>query len=214
MRIVERAGLKLNMGKHLVRLVPSRMPSGSSMELTRRDLSGRLVELSGYGPTALLTIAARLVLDAQLEGETVAWVTSMESSFYPPDMKETGVDLNAMVVVRCTEVRAAARAVDRLARSGAFGLLILDLGNATDLPLPLQTRLAGLARTHDIALVFLTEKPQEAPSVSSLVSVRLMAERSSLEGALFSSRAFALKDKVRGPGWSKELLCHGPPGLC
>lgn len=216
MRAVQRVGLKLNMGKYLVRLTPSKTPSGSSinMELTRRDLSGRLVEISGYGPTALLTMAGRLVLEAQLEGEVVAWITTGESSFYPPDMEEVGVDLGAMAVVRCSEVRSAARAVDRLARSGAFGLLILDLGNVIDLPLPLQTRLAGLARAHDIALVFLTEKSQEAPSVSSLVSVRLTAERSSLDGVLFSCRAYAIKDKIRGPGWSKEVACHGPPGLC
>jgi recombination protein RecA len=216
MRAVQRAGLKLSMGKYLVRPASSKIPSGSSMnmELTRRDLSGRLVEISGYGPSALLTMAGRLVLEAQLEGEAVAWITTMESSFYPPDMEKAGVDLGAMAVVRCPEVRCAAKAVDRLARSGAFGLLILDLGGVMDLPLPLQTRLAGLARTYDIALVFLTEKSEEAPSVSSLVSIRLMAERSSLDGVLFLCKAYALKDKMRGPGWSKEVACHGPPGLC
>ncbi len=213
---MERAGLKLNMGKYLVKLVPSRIPSGPSrqMELTRRDLSGKLVEISGYGPTALLTVAGRLVLEAQMEGETVAWITARDSSFYPPDMEEAGVDLGALAVVRCPEVRAAARAVDRLARSGAFGLIILDLGTVADLPLPLQTRLAGLARAHDIALVFLTEKPEETPSVSSLVSIRLRAERSCLDEGLFSCKLYAIKDKARGPGWSKEFACHGPPGLC
>lgn len=216
MRVVQRAGLKLSMGKYLVRLTPSKIPSGPpmNMELTRRDLAGRLVEISGCGPSALLTMAARLVLEAQMEGETVAWITTGESSFYPPDMEEAGVDLGAMAVVRCQEVRSAARAVDRLARSGAFGLLILDLGSVTELPFPLQTRLTGLARAHDIALVFLTEKSQEAPSVSSLVSIRLAAERSSLDGVLFSCRAYALKDKIRGLGWSNEVACHGPPGLC
>lgn len=216
MRAVQRAGLKLSMGKYLVRPATSKIPSGTSMNMgfALRDLAGRLVEVSGYGPTAVLTMAARLVLEAQLEGEAVAWITTVESSFYPPDMEKAGVDLEAMAVIRCPDVRSAARAVDRLARSGAFGLLILDLGSVGDLPLPLQTRLAGLARTHDIALVFLTEKSQEAPSVSSLVSVRLVAERSSLDGVLFSCRAYAIKDKARGPGWGKEVACHGPPGLC
>jgi recombination protein RecA len=216
MRAVERAGLRLSMGKYLVRPIPSRLPTGPSQtgEFTRADLSGRLVEISGWGPTALLTLASWLVLEAQMEGETVAWISTRESSFYPPDMEEAGVDLGAMAVVRCPDARGVARAADRLARSGAFGLLVLDLGATTDLSLSLQTRLAGLARAHDIALVFLTEKSEDAPSVSPLVSVRLRAERLGLDGALFSCRAYAIKDKRRGPGWSREFICHGPPGLC
>lgn len=216
MSALERVGLRLNMGRHLLRAVslprPREVPEGRG--LTRAELAGRLTEISGYGPTAALTLACSLVLDAQMEGETVAWITTRESSFYPPDLAEAGVDLDALAVVRCPDGRSVARAADRLARSGAFGLLILDLGAQGEVPLPLQTRLAGLARTHDIALVFLTEKPEDAPSVGSLVSLRLGADRLSGAQGRFLWRAQAIKDKRRGPGWSREAACHGPPGLC
>ncbi len=51
------------------------------------ELTGRLTELSGQGNLANLTLACDLVLDAQREGETAAWITGKESSFYPPDVE-------------------------------------------------------------------------------------------------------------------------------
>ncbi|RMG49245.1 MAG: recombinase A [Acidobacteria bacterium] len=191
---------------------------------TLDELSGRLAELSGLGAAAQLTLAFLLVREAQALGEPAAWVSHRRSSFYPPDAAASGVDLSALPVIFVGDAQEAARAAAQLARSGAFGLLVVDLiGIDPAVPPALQSRLAGLARTHDIAVLILTEKPADAPSVGSLVSFRGEALRRRVEGpaesvpeegaARFACRLRVLKDKRRGPGWRHEELCRGPAGL-
>jgi recombination protein RecA len=174
-------------------------------------LRGRLVELSARGASATLTTAVDLVLEAQRASEPVAWIMLVASSFYPPDVAETGVDLAALVVVRACDATAAARAAERLLRSGAFGLVVLDLGGA-DLAMSLQGRLITLAQTHDAAVVCLTEKSADTPSLGSLVSLRAEALRVRGRGE-FDLRVRALKDKRRGPGWSRSRKARGPAGM-
>jgi recombination protein RecA len=180
---------------------------------SREELAGRLTEVSGRGAMSSLTAAALLILDAQLAGEPCAWVTRQESTFFPPDFARNGIDLDALVVVFVTAVQDAARVSARLARSGAFGLVVMDLGAAADIPLPLQGRLSGLAIKHDVAIVLLTEKSSSAPSVGSMVSLRAVACRTRLDEARFRIRFAILKDKRRGPGWSHEEVVRGPAGL-
>ena len=182
--------------------------------LSRAALSGRLTELAGQGNLASLTLACEMVLDAQREGETAAWITDRESSFYPPDAAQSGIDLAALAVVRCPDKGNLARVADRLARSGAFGLLILDLGLKGDVSLPLQSRLAGLARKHDMAVVFLTQKADDVPSVGSLVSLRGRTRSRREADGRFVCSFKAVKDKRRSPGWVQEGEYHGTPGLC
>jgi len=160
-----------------------------------------------------LTLAFGLVLEAQRQGEPVAWVTRRESSFYPPDAAEGGVDLDALVVVRVSEARTMARAAERLACSGAFGLIVLDLCADAEIPIPLQARLAGLAEKHDTALVGLTEKTRETPSLGSLVSVRVHARRAPPADGRFVCQLSVLKDKRRGPTWAHEEVGRGPAGV-
>jgi recombination protein RecA len=176
-------------------------------------LAGRLAELSGAGATASLTLAFSLVLDAQREGEPVAWITATDSIFFPPDAAEGGVDLDALVVVLVPELRQAFRATDHLARSGAFGLLILDLGSRARMPTPVQTRLAGLATRHGTLILCLTEKRGTEPSLGSLCSLRGEATRVRRGDNRFSCQVQVLKDKRRGPGWTHTELCRGPDGL-
>ncbi|MCI0650824.1 MAG: DNA recombination/repair protein RecA [Planctomycetes bacterium] len=210
------------------------------------ELAGRLVELAGEGASAALTLAMRLVREAQEQGEPVAWVTSDESSFYPPDAAESGVDLAALAVVRiraaapagipsaasaapaaaprffgasrttataAAAARNASLAAERLLRSGAFGLVVLDLGGDADLALSIQSRLAGLAQRHHAALVCLTEKSEGASSLGSLVSLRAQAVRQWLSRDRFRCELRVLKDKRRGPTWSHVEVCRGPFGL-
>lgn len=176
------------------------------------EISGRLVEISGSGATAALTLAMGLTLEAQREGEPVAWVTTTESSFYPPDAAEGGVDLDALAVIRVPDARTVARAAERLTRSGAFGLVVLDLGT-TEVPTPLQARLAGLAQKHHAALICLTEKEHTTPSLGSLVSLRVQAQRRRVSEDRFACALSVLKDKRRGPTWSHTEVHHGPAGL-
>jgi recombination protein RecA len=178
---------------------------------THGQLAGRLVEVSGIGAVASLTAAVAILLEAQAAGEPVAWIGLPASTFYPPDLADSGVDLEALVVVRAPSVEQAGRAADRLLRSGGFGLVVLDLGRAAVLPIPLQGRLVGLAQRHDAAILCVTEKPGDAASLGSMVSLRAEARRERA-GAGFTVSVRALKDKQRGPGWEDGAAADGPAG--
>ena len=177
------------------------------------EIAGRLVEISGSGAPASLTLAFGLVLEAQRQSEPVAWVTLEQSTFYPPDAAEGGVDLDALVIVRVPDARAVAHATERLVRSGAFGLLVLDLGAEAEVPTPLQARLAGLAQKHHAAMVCLTEKGSAAPSLGSLVSLRVQTRRTKTSEGRFTCELTVHKDKRRGPTWAYAEVCRGPAGL-
>jgi recombination protein RecA len=178
-------------------------------------LRGRLVELSARGATATLTAAFELVLEAQQAAEPVGWMTLGQATFYPPDVAESGVDLSALVVVRVLDVTAAAYAAERLLRSGAFGLVVLDFGGIATVELPIahQGRLVTLAQTHDAAVVCITEKPGDAASLGSLISLRAEALRAHDRDHDYDITLRALKDKRRGPGWSHTRKLRGPAGF-
>ena len=180
---------------------------------TRDGLAGRLVELTSTETGAALSLTVALLLDAQLGGEPAAWVTRTRSTFFPPDLDAWGVDLDALIVVRVPDVRSVGRASDRLARSGAFGLIVVDLGPQAELPTPLLSRLLGLARKHDTAVVFLTEKAPHIPSLSSLISLRAETTLAHTGDDRFTAALRATKDKCRTPGWTHAESCCGPPGL-
>ena len=205
-------------GRNLLSLLspPAQAPEPASRtgRWSLDALAGRLAELSGLGDTAGLTAAFALVLDAQQQGETVAWIAPPGSTFFPVDAAENGVDLDALVVVRAPDAAAAARSADRLARSGAFGLLVLDLGPDADvsLPLPALARLAGLAQKHHTAIVCVTQRAGHAPSLGSLVALRGIARRERAAPDRFRCTLEVTKDKRSGP-WSAEEICRGPAGL-
>jgi recombination protein RecA len=180
--------------------------------------AGRLGEISGGCASAALTLVFRLVLEAQRAGQPVVWIAGQSSTFFPPDAADAGVDLAALPVIRVPQrvpdVRSVARAADHLIRSGAFGLVVLDLGRNPWLPIPVQTRLSGLASKHDTALFCLTEKDTERSSLGSLVSLRAEASRTERSVDGFRCEARILKDKRRRPDWNHAETCRGPDGLC
>ncbi len=194
----------------------TRMPAGKRKEKprwSRAELAGRLCELSSIPGTALLTASFRLVLDAQLEGEPVAWITATPDTFYAPDAAESGVDLDALVVIRAPDARAAARAADRVLRSGGFGLVVMDLNGDSRIPVPLQVRLARQARDHHAALLCLTAKSREASSLGPMVSLRGQTSCRRLAVDRFQYEIEILKDRRHGPGWRHTEICRGPDGL-
>jgi len=176
-------------------------------------LRGRLVELSARGATATLTAAIEIVAEAQAQAEPVVWLTLGNASFYPPDVAESGIDLTALVVVRASDATALARAAERCLRSGAFGLAVIDLGSTGDLSTQIQGRLVTLAQTHDAAIVCLTDKTEDTASLGSLVSLRAEALRGRSDGSQFEVGVRVLKDKRRGPGFTKTMKRNGPAGL-
>jgi recombination protein RecA len=252
------------------------------------DLAGRLVELSASTETAHLTAAFGLVLEAQLGDDRAAWVTLEGSSFFPPDVIDTGIDLDALPVVRVSDARTAGRAADHLLRSNAFGLVVLDLARGGDwtppglqgrcrfqptqsdairecpnperkerqrarassasvgvarprqfargaygakgssvvsaeagvatalkagLPVPILSRLLGLAREHGAVVLLLTRKAEDAASMHSLISLRADARWRHTDAGLYEVGVRVLKDKRSGPGWTHTEICRGPDGL-
>jgi recombination protein RecA len=183
-----------------------------------------LCELCGWHANAALTLASRLVLDAQIRGENAVWVSSRASSFFPPDTADCGIDLDALAVVRVPRARDIGKAADMLARSGAFGLVVLDLDSRSSVSLPLLARLSGLARKHQTAILFVTEKPGDRPSLGSLISLRADVRHEARyetcheacrerrrEG--FRCELEVAKDKRRSHGWRHVEVRRGPAGL-
>ena len=176
--------------------------------------TGRFGEISAQHASAALTLAFQLVLEAQRRNEPAVWVTGQTSAFYPPDAAEGAIDLDALIVVRVPDNRRSARAADALLRSGGFGLVVLDLGADTrGLSPPMQSRLVGLAKKHQAALICLTEKETHRPSIGALVSIRAEALRKRDRDDRYTCRAQILKDKRRGPGWQHKEVFRGPDGL-
>lgn len=210
-------------------LTPQRGPEPADRaRWTLPALAGRLVELSGRGASATLSLAFSLVRDAQGRQEPAAWVACHGSSFFPPDAAACGIDLENLPVVFTPTAARAARAGERLLRSGAFGLVVLDLaGERPLLPQALISRLAALADKHDAVVAVLTAKPADQASLGSLVSLRAEARRLAVPQGLaqargrvepqvpgrYACRLEVLKDKRRPPGWTHEELRLGPPGL-
>ncbi|HEX6850042.1 MAG TPA: hypothetical protein VF139_01455 [Candidatus Polarisedimenticolaceae bacterium] len=177
------------------------------------SLEGRLVEISGDVAGAPLTLVFRLVLEAQRRGEPAAWVGRRDSIFYPPDVAEAGIDLAAFPVVWTPDAIRAAEAADLLLRSGAFGLVVVDFGAASRLPMHAPNRLAALAQKHTAVVACLTEKDAERPSLGALVSVRAHAAREERLDDRFRCALRFVKDKRRAPGARHVEIFRGPDGL-
>ena len=175
--------------------------------------SGRFSEFSGAESSAALTFAVGLIGEAQRCGEPVAWLGRRASGFYPPDVAARGVDLSALAVIWTSGALESARAADLLLRSGAFGLILMDLGTEHELPLAVQNRLAVLAKKHGTALIGLTHKEAQQPSMGSLISLRAQVTHGGRDHRGFWCEARILKDKRAGPGWRQSEVYHGPDGL-
>lgn len=188
---------------------PDEPPAAWSLD----TLAGRFIELTGGPAAAGLTAAAGLVLEAQRRGEPVAWLVGRDSAFYPPDLADWGIDLEALPVVRIDDAKRMPRVADTLLRSGGFALLIMDLGRV-DLPFAAQTRLAGLAKAHRTALVRLVRNRPKAPLPSSLASLRGEAAKQRAGFDRFACTIEVHKDKRAGAGWRHVEVCRGPDGLC
>jgi hypothetical protein len=98
---------------------------------------------------------------------------------------------------------AVVRATEILLRSGAFGLVVVDLSQ--EVPkgeLSWQSRLSGLVRMHEARLVLLTGSRSEDPSLGPLVALRVAPEVRLEERAPRPSEphdgAFALRTTLSG----------------
>lgn len=170
-------------------------------------LKGRLTEMSG---DSALSMAMHFVKEAQCHGEPVAFITDLEHVFFPPDLVQNGIDVNALVVALLSDGNEKVRAADQLARSGAFGLIVVDLAHQPRVTPALMSRLLGLAQKHDTAILFLSA-PQT--SLGALVSLRVEASLSRRRRDEYVCEVRAIKDKKRAPGWKHHEGFRGPTGL-
>ncbi|MEM1413404.1 MAG: recombinase A, partial [Myxococcota bacterium] len=101
------------------------------------------------------------VLEAQAAGAPVAWVGARGALPHVPDLVAAGVDLGAFVAVahRAGEAASRLRSAELLLRSGAFGLVVVDLADVRRLPGMAAglARLRGLVREHRAHALFLVE---------------------------------------------------------
>lgn len=212
------------------------LSEGTGVALGQLAEPGRLTEISGVGASARHTTAVALVRQAQLEGETTVWVQPAGGPLYPPDLAESGVDLDALVVVHVPEDRGQvglARAAELLLRSGAYGLCVVDLSAADSIcpsghvhsdmsPQPArpprlkgsawQARLAALARLHHSRVVVLTRAAADRASLGPMVGLRIDPRRERRASGLFAVRPEVLKHKG-APLLAAATLRRGPWGL-
>jgi hypothetical protein len=141
------------------------------------------------------------VIHAQARNELVAWVQPKDGALFPPDLASAGVDLDTFIAIHVPCNRGAfelVRAAEWLARSGAFGLTVVDLTDA--LPpgssVNWQGRLQGVLRQYDGRILLLTSNAHEEPSSGPLVGLRVEPRRGPLHADRFEVHSHILKDKV------------------
>jgi len=178
----------------------------------------RLVEISGRHACARTTTAVSCVIHAQTRGELVAWVQPKDGSLFPPDLDAAGVDLDCFIVIhvpRSAGPFALVRAAEWLARSGAFGLTVIDLTDAapSGSSVNWQGRLQGLLRQYDGRILLLTSNTHQDPSSGPLVSLRIEPKRGSLRVDQFQVHTTILKDKVGLGSTLSPTYSIAPPGL-
>lgn len=167
------------------------------------------VDGGGFALSAALDIAHQ----AQQCSEPAAWVSATSTLFYPLDAELSGLDLSALAVVRARNVLSALRSGERLLRSGAFGVVLLDLGPMPQAPASALGKLVKLAQLHESAVICLTVSKRGRASLGSMVSLRATSRRKRTGDGRFLCRIEALKDKRRGPGWVLKSERCGPVGL-
>jgi hypothetical protein len=175
------------------------------------NLAGRLIEISEASAAGALSFMATIVAERQRYGEPTIWVAASASIFYPPDFALCGIDLAGLPVAWVTDKRGCLYVLDMLLRSGTFGLVIADLGADYQFDDASLGRLLKLAERHQTAVFFLTHKPNDEPSLGSMISLRAAVSRS--ETAPFTSEIQVLRDKRGGRHVVERRVADGPIGM-
>lgn len=160
---------------------------------------GKLVELSGERAVACVSAAVGAVRLAQEEEEPVAWIQPAGGSLYPPDLADCGVDLAALPVVhvpRAAGEYGPLKAAELLLRSGAFGLVVLDLRDVRlRRDAAWQGRLLALAREHRTRVVLLGAPAGASRSLGPLVGIRIEPRLLRVGPGLFVVEHHLVKNK-------------------
>ena len=124
-------------------------------------LVGHVIEMRSGSTTRALSFAGDLILSAQHRGEPCAWITTTKSFFFPPDFDYNGIDLNGLAVLNVPDAHDAAFCADRLLKSSGFGCIVLDLDASPYFPIPLQRRIAMLAKKERACILYLIAAEEE-----------------------------------------------------
>ena len=180
---------------------------------------GRLIEISGRGVNARLSTAVNLLRQAQIEGETSAWIQTEEGDLYPPDLAAAGIDLQSLIVLHLPTDQGARdllRASEWLLRSGAYGLIVIDLSGVRA-PAPTNqawcARLVALAREHGTRILLITDTPASQSSLGPLIGLRIAAQRSPPLAGQCTLNVHVLKNKSGGPLRVVPETWRAPSGL-
>lgn len=194
-------------------LLDDSTPSSSTLDLV--SLRGRLSELCGDRGHPQISVAVDLIAQAHGEGEPAAWIGPSTSLFYPFDAADWAIDWSALALIRLDRARRALRGADKLLRSGAFGLVVIDLLGIDDhrFSEALPGRLLRLAKRHDSAVVLLTSADASRVAISSLISFRARIRWREAGPHRLRATLTITKDKRRGPGHQFCEVYDGPLGL-
>ncbi|TVR57650.1 MAG: hypothetical protein EA426_11770 [Spirochaetaceae bacterium] len=212
-------------------------PVDSGFDWSVRSFAGALVELTGSSSSAVFSVVAPLIHEAQRAGEPCAWISTQNETFFLPDFIRCGVDTGRLTVVRVPNTRAVSHSAEYLARSAGFGFLVVDFtaGDVRDIESHFADRIVRLARRHDIAVLCLTRSSAHVQrqrsgtlarrsrderghdglhdTLGSLVSIRAEASRERADDGTFRSVVRIVKDRHRGPGRSYSVMRYGPDGV-
>jgi len=180
-----------------------------------RALRGRIAHTWGQATSARATIAAPLMLHAQHHGALVAWVTSTRAIPYAPDLEAMGLDLDAIILVRLRSDEDALIAAERLMRSGAIGVMVVEVAQCSARTWgrrqPRIRRLQGLAEHHGACVII---GARRRIALGPLVAVEARVTRARTTAGVCLELEF-IKDKraARAARLVQEVV-DDPLGLC
>ena len=186
--------------------------STGSPQWSLQETQGRLIEISEPHPVAALSFFFLIAREVQAAGGHVAWVGTAHSTFYPPDAESIGIDLRNLPVLRMNDVQSVGRAAEILLRSGAFQLVLLDLGHDHAMPVARLAQLNGLVRRHNACAIFLTCKQHGEQSAGPLISMHATTSRQHADTDAFCCEIEILRDKRRWKKWTWQTRLCGVEG--
>ncbi|HEV7733905.1 MAG TPA: hypothetical protein VGR62_17175 [Candidatus Binatia bacterium] len=128
---------------------------------------GRITEVTGTRSAGRTGLACRIAATATAAGETIAWVDPTDA-LEPETVATAGVALARTLWVRPRDRADALRAAELLLGAGGFGLVVLDVADASARPpggTP-WTRIARAAERTRATLLVLGPAPQAGPAAA------------------------------------------------
>jgi hypothetical protein len=150
---------------------------------------GRITEITGAASSGRTSLLHRILAAAAERGETLA-VVDATNAFDPVTAAAGGVDLDALVWVRCAgNMEHAFKAADLLLSAGGFGIVALDLcdvprRHTQRIPISYWFRFQRAVEKSQTVFLVLNQEPM-ARSTASLVAAVKREEAQFTGGAPF-----------------------------